>query len=80
MDDDLTLSLEWDLSDFSMQERKQWREDRFREWFSSDFLPAHPELDSSLSDQAFRFALRNRLIGLGVFIAERNGRPGKLRL
>jgi hypothetical protein len=83
--DSVFSELEWALADYKMQERKQWRQDRFKEWFLKEFQQDHPSLltipeAQELCEPAFNFAIREHLIGKGVFIIERDGRPGRSRM
>jgi len=68
----------WALGDFDATERKQWRFDRFREWFLEDYLPTHesPHDPEQLCKGGYHLAVMEHLVGRGVFLAERMGRKG----
>ena len=68
----------WALGDFNATERKQWRYDRFREWFLEDYLPAHesPNDPEQLCRGCWDLAVMQHLVGRGLFLAERMGRAG----
>lgn len=68
----------WALGDYNATERKQWRYDRFREWFLEEYLVRFetkhdPE---SLCRGCWHLATSEHLVGRGVFLAERFGRNG----
>ena len=68
----------WALGDYNATERKQWRYDRFREWFFEEYLTRFqtkhdPE---AVCLGCWKLASQEHLVGRGVFLAERFGRSG----
>lgn len=79
---DLGVNFTWILGEFTSSERKQWRFDRFREWFLEDFLPSQAANDKdpeALCRGFFDYAVAEHLVGRGVFHMERLGKKGMSR-
>lgn len=74
---DFTLyffKLDGAVGDYAMQERKQWRRDRFREWYEEEFSPEFPQLAAGIPwEKAWDHCVRERLVGKSCFCGERSG-------